>query len=392
MLGPFSIHHVQNSGIAFGLFASATAAVIVLTTVAVAWMLVFFARSGARHPLLPVAVGLLDRRQRLEPRRPRPARPRHRLPRLSLLAGVQPRRQLHRGRRRHPARGPRRRRPRAPPAACPRPPRRVPESAAGERLDRFLAALPEVGSRAAAERLIASAARRVDGVARPKSHRLAGGEEVGGRAVRLLDRRRSSTSPSTSGSPTRTSTCSSSTSPPGSSSTRARDTGRDARPGAARSGPDRRRPRTARDRPPARPRHLGPARRRALSEDAYNGLRALVRGAPLEREYLALVRGRPRSRSGRIEAPIGRDRREPTRMLARHATRRRRRSRSSRSSSSSRRTRSSACGSRPAAPTRSASTWRRSGCPSPATRSTASRGTTSGASSCTRRGSPSRTR
>ncbi len=59
VLGPFSIHHVQNSGIAFGLFASATPVVIALTAVAVAWMLVFFARSGARHPVLPVAVGLL---------------------------------------------------------------------------------------------------------------------------------------------------------------------------------------------------------------------------------------------------------------------------------------------------------------------------------------------
>jgi signal peptidase II len=59
VLGPFTIHHVQNSGIAFGLFASATAAVIVLTLVAVAWMVGYFARSGARHPLLPVAVGLL---------------------------------------------------------------------------------------------------------------------------------------------------------------------------------------------------------------------------------------------------------------------------------------------------------------------------------------------
>jgi signal peptidase II len=59
VLGPFSIHHVQNSGIAFGLFASATAAVIILTTIAVAWMIGYFARSGARHPLLPVAVGLL---------------------------------------------------------------------------------------------------------------------------------------------------------------------------------------------------------------------------------------------------------------------------------------------------------------------------------------------
>ena len=31
----------------------------VLTAVAVGWMLYFFARSGARHPVLPVALGLL---------------------------------------------------------------------------------------------------------------------------------------------------------------------------------------------------------------------------------------------------------------------------------------------------------------------------------------------
>lgn len=59
VVGPFWIHHVQNSGIAFGLFASATSVVIVLTGIAVAWMLVFFARSGARHPVLPVALGLV---------------------------------------------------------------------------------------------------------------------------------------------------------------------------------------------------------------------------------------------------------------------------------------------------------------------------------------------
>ena len=57
--GPLSIHHVQNSGIAFGLFASATPIVTMLTAIAVGWMLYFFARSGARHPVLPVALGLL---------------------------------------------------------------------------------------------------------------------------------------------------------------------------------------------------------------------------------------------------------------------------------------------------------------------------------------------
>jgi len=39
VVGPFSIHHVQNSGIAFGLFAQATSVVILLTLVAVGWML-----------------------------------------------------------------------------------------------------------------------------------------------------------------------------------------------------------------------------------------------------------------------------------------------------------------------------------------------------------------
>ncbi len=59
VVGPFAIHHVQNSGIAFGLFASATPVVTALTAMAVGWMLLFFARSGARHPVLPVALGLL---------------------------------------------------------------------------------------------------------------------------------------------------------------------------------------------------------------------------------------------------------------------------------------------------------------------------------------------
>jgi signal peptidase II len=59
VIGPLSIHRVQNSGIAFGLFSSATAIVTVLTVIAVAWMLVFFARSGSRHPVLPAALGLL---------------------------------------------------------------------------------------------------------------------------------------------------------------------------------------------------------------------------------------------------------------------------------------------------------------------------------------------
>jgi signal peptidase II len=59
ILGPFSIHHVENSGIAFGLFASRTTVVIAITAVAVAWMVWFFSRSGRRHPVLPVGLGLV---------------------------------------------------------------------------------------------------------------------------------------------------------------------------------------------------------------------------------------------------------------------------------------------------------------------------------------------
>ena len=59
VVGPLSIHHVENSGIAFGLFSSATAIVTLVTGVAVVWMVVYFARSGSRHPVLPAALGLL---------------------------------------------------------------------------------------------------------------------------------------------------------------------------------------------------------------------------------------------------------------------------------------------------------------------------------------------
>ena len=49
------------------------------------------------------------------------------------------------------------------------------------------------------------------------------------------------------------------------------------------------------------------------SQEAHQAMQMLVRRRALEREYLALVRGHPRSKGGRIEAPIGRDRRDPTR-------------------------------------------------------------------------------
>jgi 23S rRNA pseudouridine1911/1915/1917 synthase len=54
----------------------------------------------------------------------------------------------------------------------------VPDTAAGERLDRFLAALPGIGSRAVAERMLAGAGVLVDGRHRLKSYRLEGGEQL----------------------------------------------------------------------------------------------------------------------------------------------------------------------------------------------------------------------
>jgi signal peptidase II len=59
VVGPLTIRHVQNSGIAFGFFSNATAVVIIVTAIAIGWMLAYFARSGARHPVLPVALGLV---------------------------------------------------------------------------------------------------------------------------------------------------------------------------------------------------------------------------------------------------------------------------------------------------------------------------------------------
>lgn len=52
----------------------------------------------------------------------------------------------------------------------------------------------------------------------------------------------------------------------------------------------------------------------ARTEEAHAGLQSALRRRELEREYLALVEGRPPSRTGTIEAPIGRHPRVRTRM------------------------------------------------------------------------------
>jgi 23S rRNA pseudouridine1911/1915/1917 synthase len=50
----------------------------------------------------------------------------------------------------------------------------------------------------------------------------------------------------------------------------------------------------------------------ARSEEVFFALQGAVRRREVERRYLALVKGHPRSRTGRIDAAIGRDRRDPT--------------------------------------------------------------------------------
>ena len=107
----------------------------------------------------------------------------------------------------------------------------------------------------------------------------------------------------------------------------------------------------------------------ARSEEVHRLLQQALAARWIEREYLALVEGRPGARSGTIEAPIGRDPTVRTRMAvggnfpARPAL-------TSRSIARSPRTRCCACGSTRAALTRSACTCRRSAIPSPATPST----------------------
>jgi 23S rRNA pseudouridine1911/1915/1917 synthase len=52
----------------------------------------------------------------------------------------------------------------------------------------------------------------------------------------------------------------------------------------------------------------------AKSDEVHRRLKAALAAREIRREYLALVEGRPPARSGTIEAPIGRDRRDRTRM------------------------------------------------------------------------------
>jgi 23S rRNA pseudouridine1911/1915/1917 synthase len=190
---------------------------------------------------------------------------------------------------------------------------RVPPEAGGKRLDRFLAELPEIGSRTVAERLLSGGGVSVDGRRRAKGYKLEGGEHL-------------------------------EFEPPAAPTSELEPQEMDLvvpyeddhllvvdkpaglvvhpAPGHARGtlvhgllaydveGGDE----------PERPGIVHRLDRDtsgllvvARSPEAHRALQKLVQTRELTREYVALVVGRPRSRSGTIDAPIGRDRNDPLR-------------------------------------------------------------------------------
>ena len=181
---------------------------------------------------------------------------------------------------------------------------------AGERLDTFLAG--PLGSRARAQRLIDGGLVLVDGAPRPKRHRLRGGERIAVEEAEPPPQDDRSEAPyevryedgdllvvdKPAGVVVHPA--------------RGHRTGTlaQALAGRAAGGPE--------------PWRAGIVHRLdrdtsgllvvAKSEEAHRRLRALMKARGIEREYLALVEGRPPARTGTIDAPLGRDRRERKRI------------------------------------------------------------------------------
>ncbi len=185
----------------------------------------------------------------------------------------------------------------------------VSPEAAGQRLDQFLGEVQAIGSRAAAQRLVERGAVQVDGAAKPKRHRLRAGETIrvelpqavdpadpsAGEGVPyevvledehllVVDKPAGVVVHPAPGHPTGTLA--------------------QALAGRAAGGGDPWRPgivhRLDRD--------TSGLMVVAKSDPVHRALQGLIRARELEREYLALVEGRPDARTGTIDAPIGRDR------------------------------------------------------------------------------------
>jgi 23S rRNA pseudouridine1911/1915/1917 synthase len=184
---------------------------------------------------------------------------------------------------------------------------------AGQRLDVVLAGHPRVGSRAAAQKLLDAGAVTVDGLAQQKSHRVAEGERVEALAsepaaadpgpewehvpfevafedehLLVVDKPAGVVVHPAPGHETGTLV--------------------QALEGRAAGGDDPWRPgivhRLDRD--------TSGLLVVAKSDAVHRALQELIRRREMQREYVALVEGRPDARSGKIDAPIGRDRRDRT--------------------------------------------------------------------------------
>ena len=189
---------------------------------------------------------------------------------------------------------------------------RVAEADAGSRLDRILAARPEIGSRSSAERLVVSGAVLVGGIGQAKSHAVSAGDEI---VVDLPDE-----------------------APPGETAPLDlriafeddhllvidKPAGLVVHPAGghergtlaqglielgAEGGEEGREGIVHR-----LDRDTSGLLVVARSSEAHARLSELIRSRAVERHYAALVRGRPRSRTGRIDGALGRDRRDRTRM------------------------------------------------------------------------------
>ena len=187
---------------------------------------------------------------------------------------------------------------------------RAPESDAGERLDRVLASRPEIGSRGLAERLIERGSVEVDGLGRSKSYRLTGGEQIDvdvpehvplepesldipvvweDEHLLVVDKPAGIVVHPAGGTTAGTLV--------NGLVTLGAAGGDDDRPGIVH--------RLDKD--------TSGLMLVARSEEAHERLQELIRTRDVERRYLALVKGGPKSQSGRIEAPVGRDRHDRAR-------------------------------------------------------------------------------
>ena len=190
---------------------------------------------------------------------------------------------------------------------------RVPLESAGERLDRFLSQVPEIGSRAVAERLLRGGGVLVDGRARAKSHKLEGGEELEfepppaptstlqpqemelvipyeDEHLLVVDKPAGLVVHPAPGHPRGTLV-------QGLLAYDVEGGDEPERPGIVH--------RLDRD--------TSGLLVVARSPEAHRRLQELVQSRALTREYIALVGGRPRSLRGTIDAPVGRDRHDPLR-------------------------------------------------------------------------------